>query len=253
MKKLLTLSAVVCAVVLARTTAGGYGAFGPTLAIVNYDSINNTFQHFGINKLAAQHWTFGGGGYLLANRMLIGGAGWGGNQTVTSESLNLFCQVSYGGGEFRAGYALLDSRYLLLVPGLGIGGGGYSINLGPYNQTLPSFDSLLAHPGRTSTVNFSGFTLNPQLAIIVPISFVGLELRGGYNFGPLGGNWELQDRGVLARGPQMSKANPWFSLNIIFGGFNRKKTKLSGRIEIEGGAEPEETPPPSAPEQEEKE
>jgi len=244
MKKLLLLLTAIFAVLPARPTAGGFGAFGPTLAIINYDDLNKNLQRYGFNQLTAQHWTFGGGGYVLANRVLIGGAGWGGNQSVASKSLNVFCEVNYGGGEFRAGYALLDLRYLLLVLGLGIGGGGYSVNLGPYNQSLPNFDSLLVHPGRTSTVNFSGFNLNPQLAIIIPISFIGLEVRGGYNIGPLGSTWQLQDRGMLHQGPKMSTANPWFSLNIIFGGFSREKTKLKGKIEIEGGAEPEKAPEP---------
>ncbi len=225
---------------LGRTTAGGYGAFGPTLALLNYDDINNTFQRYDFTKLNSQHWLFGGGGYALANRVLIGGAGWGGMQSVTSESLNLLCRLNYGGGEFRAGYAILDLKHLLVIAGLGIGGGGYSISLSPENRSVPSFDTLLAHPGRTSTLNFSGFNLNPQIALILPISFVGLELRGGYNFGPLGANWELGDGGILLQGPKMPGSNLWLSLNVIFGGFSHEKTKLKSRIEIEGGNTSEE-------------
>lgn len=241
MKKVFTLLTVVLTALSARTTSGAYGTFGPALAIVNYNQINATFQRFGVSKLSSLHWMYGGGGYVLINRTFIGGAGWTGTQSVSSESLNLFCEVNYGWGEFRTGYVLLDLKHLLLVPGVGIGGGGYSINLGPYNQKIPSFDSLVANPGRTSTVNFSGFSLNPQLTAIIPISFVGLELRGGYNIGPLGGSWKLEDRGVLSRGPEMSKANPWFSFNILIGGFSHeKKTKM--RIQFEGQSEPQESP-----------
>ncbi|MEO0068612.1 MAG: hypothetical protein ABIK23_05725 [candidate division WOR-3 bacterium] len=240
MKKALVLLMTVISAVFARSTAGGYGCFGPSLALINFDNINKTFRDNKVEELSSQHWMFGGGGYALVNRIMIGGAGWGGTQSVTSESLNLFCQVNYGGGEFRAGYAVLDLKNLLLVPTLGIGGGGYSINLGPYNQTVPNFDSLLHHPGRTSTVDFSGFTLNPQLAIVIPISFVGVEIRGGYCFGPLAGDWKFADRGVLAKGPEMAKANPWFSLNVLLGGFSREKTQFKGKIELEGGEEKEE-------------
>ncbi|MEO0025312.1 MAG: hypothetical protein ABIK54_00930 [candidate division WOR-3 bacterium] len=242
MRKRFGLLLFLSAIALARTTAGGYGAFGPTLALLNYDDINTTFQHYGFTNLNSRHWLFGGGGYALANRVLIGGAGWGGTQSVTSESLNLLCRVNYGGGEFRVGYAILDFKHLLVIAGLGIGGGGYSISLSPENRTVPSFDSLLAHPGRTSTLNFSGFNLNPQLAVILPVSFVGLELRAGYNLGPLGANWGLEDGGTLLRGPQMPDSNLWLSLNVIFGGFSHEKTKLKSRIEIEGGNAPEESP-----------
>ncbi|MGQ9707919.1 MAG: hypothetical protein ACUVUR_03465 [bacterium] len=236
MKRVFLLLVFVIAAAVARGTAGGYGCFGPSLSLINYDDINASLARNRVKKLSSQHWLFGGGGYALVNRVIIGGAGWAGTQTVASESLNLFCRVNYGGGEFRAGYTVLDIKHLIIAPSLGIGGGGYSINLGPYNQTVPNFDSLLNHPGRTSTVNLSGFTLNPQLAIIIPITFLGLEIRGGYNFGPLAAAWEFEDRGILAQGPEMATANPWFSLNVIIGGFSREKTQLKGRIEIEGGA-----------------
>ncbi len=240
MKKTLVLLVVVVSAVFARSTAGGYGSFGPSLGLINYDKINEVFARNGVEKLSSQHWMFCGGGYAVVNRVMIGGAGWGGTQSVTSESLNLFCQVNYGGGEFRAGYVVLDLKYLLVAPGLGIGGGGYSINLGPYNQTVPNFDSLLQNPGRTSTVDFSGLILNPQLAIVIPISFVGLEIRGGYCFGPLAGDWKFADRGLLAKGPEMAKGNAWVSLNVLFGGFAREKGHFKGKIEIEGGKEKQE-------------
>jgi hypothetical protein len=64
-----------------------------------------------------------------------------------------------------------------------------------------------------------------------------LEIRGGYSFGPLAAEWQFEDRGVLARGPEMAKANPWFSLNVIFGGFSREKAAFKGKIELEGGEE----------------
>lgn len=247
MRKTVGLLLFLSAIALARTTAGGYGAFGPTLALLNYDAINSTFQRYGFTNLNSRHWLFGGGGYALANRVLIGGAGWGGTQSVTSESLDLLCRVNYGGGEFRAGYAILDFKHLLVITGLGIGGGGYSISLSPENRTIPSFDSLLVQPGRTSTLNFSGFSLNPQLALILPLSFVGLELRGGYNFGPLGANWRLEDGGILLRGPQMPGSSLWFSLNVILGGFSHEKTKPKSRIEIEEEGTPEEPPPTEKP------
>lgn len=238
MRKTFLLVLILLTLVSARTTAGGYGAFGPCIALLNYEKINNTFQRYGFTSLSNRHWLFGGGGYALTNRVLIGGAGWGGTQSVVSESLNVLCQVNYGGGEFRTGYVIFDFRHLLVAPGLGIGGGGYSISLSPENRTVPSFDTLLTNPGRTSTVDFSGFSLNPQLTFILPFSFIGLELRGGYNIGPLGANWRLEDGGTILRGPEMTKGNLWFSLNIILGGFSHGMTKLKNSIPVEGESIP---------------
>ncbi len=244
MKRVIVVSALIATILFARGTSGGYGCFGPSVALIDYEKINEIFTRNGVTKLSSQHWLFGGGGYLLANRVLIGGAGWGGTQSVTSESLNLFCEVNYGGGEFRTGYAVVDLKHLLIIPGIGIGGGGYSITLGPDNQTVPNFDSLLKNPGRTSTVNFSGFNINPQITFVIPISFVGVEIRAGYNLGPLGGKWEFADRGNLARGPEMAKTNPWLSFNLLFGGFSRqKKGAFKGKMELQIPTPEEETKP----------
>ncbi len=244
MKKAVYLLLTVTTIIFARGTSGGYGSFGPGVALIDYKEINEILTKNGITRLSSQHWLFGGGGYLLANRILVGGAGWGGTQTIVSESLNLFGEVSYGGGEFRTGYAVLDLKNLVVIPGIGIGGGGYSITLNPYNQTVPNFDSLLKNPGQTSTVNFSGFNINPQIAILVPISFTGVEIRGGYNLGPLGGKWEFADQRTILSGPAMAKANPWIGLNIIFGGFSRKKGAFRGKMELEPPPSEEEKGPP---------
>ncbi len=252
MRKFFFTIILIPALLFARGTSGGMGTFGPSLALIDFNDVNRSLSHAGFDKLSSPHWMFGGGGYLIANRTMIGGAGWGGTQTSTSESLNVVCRVEYGGGEFRAGYIVLDTRYLLIAPGIGIGGGGYTINLEPYNQTIPSFDSLLRNPGRKSTITFSGFCLNPQLAITIPISFIGIDIRGGYNFGPFTSKWELTDRGVLSRGPEMGKGTPWVSLNVLFGGFNREKTRtIKGKIEFKEGEEEKEPEKEQEPQEEE--
>lgn len=228
---------IITVSLFARGTTGGMGTFGPTLGLINFKEVNAAFERAGMGKLSSQHWMFGGSGYAIANRVIIGGAGWGGTQTVTSDSVT--CRVSYGGGEFRAGYAVLDLKHLLVAPTLGIGGGGYKIELDPYNKPAPHFDSLLLHPGRSTTISYSGFTLTPQLAFVIPISFIGVELRGGYTFGPFAAGWELDEHTVLRGGPKMSNATPFFSLNVLFGGFSREKVKSKLKMKIEGKIEEE--------------
>ncbi len=243
MKRLFLTLILIPALLFARGTSGGMGTFGPALALIDFTSVNRSLRAASFDEISSRHWMFGGGGYLIANRTMIGGAGWGGTQTSTSESLNVVCRVEYGGGEFRAGYIVLDTRYLLITPGIGIGGGGYTIHLEPYNQSIPNFDTLLRNPGRTSTISFSGFCLNPQLAITIPISFIGIDIRGGYNLGPFTAKWAFADHGFLSRGPEMGKGTPWVSLNVLFGGFNREKTRtIKGKIEFKGDEGEEKEP-----------
>lgn len=234
---IILMAFLITVTLFAQGTTGGMGTFGPTLGLINFKEVNAAFERAGIKKLSSPHWMFGGGGYAIANRVLIGGAGWGGTQTVTSESVT--CRLSYGGGEFRAGYVVLDLKHLLIAPTLGIGGGGYTMHLQPYNQSPPHFDSLLLHPGRSTRISYSGFILTPHIALIIPISFVGVELRGGYTFGPFASGWELDDNSVLRDSPKMANANPFFSLNVLFGGFSREKVKSSLKMEIEGKTEEE--------------
>lgn len=234
MKNSLVAIALVPALLFARGTNGGMGTFGPTLALIDFSNLNNSLRNAGFEEVSSKQWMLGGGGYLIANRTMIGGAGWGGNQTVTSDSSQVICRVNYGGGEFRAGYIILDSRYLLITPGIGIGGGGYTITLESENQNIPDFDTLLRNPGRTSTVSLSSFSLNPQIAFTIPISFIGIDIRGGFNFGPFASKWQFADHGVLGGGPKMSNGVPWVSVNFLFGGFYRGKIRVKEKIEPEG-------------------
>jgi hypothetical protein len=172
-------------------------------------------------------WGLGGAGYALIDRVVIGGSGWGSSQTVASDSLR--AQVEIAGGEFDLGYQVFSIKHLLIAPMLGIGGSGYTIELQKLSGTIPSFNELLLNPGRTSTVSFSSLSLTPQLMITVPISFVGLELRGGYAYTPMNPEWQLENGGELPTGPTISKGMPFVTLNVIFGGFEGGTSRRRGR------------------------
>jgi hypothetical protein len=202
----------------ARPVNGGFGCFGPTVGFVNFDGLNAAFDSGGITRqLGSMHWGFGGAGYALIDRIVIGGSGWGGSQTVASDSLR--AQVEISGGEFDLGYQVFSMKHLIVAPMLGIGGSGYTIELQKLSGTIPSFNELLLNPGRTSKVSFSSFSITPQLMVTVPISFVGLQLRGGYCYTPTNPEWELENGGKLPSGPTISKGMPFATLNVVFGGF----------------------------------
>lgn len=219
----LTLAATAVA---APAVNGGFGCFGPTMAIVNFDGLNNALAGGGItDKLGSIQWGFGGAGFAVVDRVVIGGSGWGSSQTVGSPDLRATVEIA--GGEFDLGYQVLSLQHLLIAPVLGIGGGGYTIELQKLSEAPLTFDSLLENPGRTSEVAFTGLNLAPQLMVTVPISFVGLQLRGGYCYTPMTPEWGLRGGSVLSSGPAVSKGMPFVALNVVFGGFQGGKRHRS--------------------------
>ncbi len=203
--------------IAAKPVNGGFGCFGPTVTFIDASGLNAAFAPHGMTELGSLQWGFGGAGYALIDRIVIGGSGWGSSQTVASDSLR--ARVSISGGEFDLGYSLISIPHLIVAPVLGIGGDGYTIELQNLTGDVPNFGQLLLKPGRTSTVSFSSFSLAPQLMVVVPVSFVGLQIRGGYAYLPMTPEWELADGGKLLNGPTVGKGMPFASLNVVFGGF----------------------------------
>ena len=137
--------------------------------------------------------------------------------------------VEIAGGEFDLGYQVFSMKHLLIAPVLGIGGGGYTIELQKLSDAPQSFGDLLQNPGRTSKVSFSGLTLSPQVMVTVPISFVGLQLRGGYCYTPVTPEWGIEGGSKLSAGPAISKGMPFATLNVVFGGFQGGTRRRGGR------------------------
>ena len=217
---------LAAAAVAAPPLNGGFGCFGPTVGIVDFGGLNRAFEEGGVqltHNPSSMQWGFGGAGFALVDRVVIGGGGWGGSQTVGSDSLRASIEIA--GGEFDLGYQVYSLKHLLIAPMLGIGGGGYTIELQDTTGLPVSFHQLLQHPGRTSTVSFSGLTLTPQLMITVPITFVGVQLRGGYCYTPVNPGWELAGGGKLSSGPAIAKGMPFVTLNVVFGAFEGGKRR----------------------------
>jgi hypothetical protein len=212
------ISLLAATAVAAPPINGGFGCFGPTVGIVDFSGLDDALATGHVTqKLGSLQWGFGGAGFALIDRVVIGGSGWGGSQTVGSDSLRATVQIA--GGEFDLGYQVFSIKHLLIAPVLGIGGGGYTVELQKLSEGPLTFGQLLENPGRTSTVSFSGLTLSPQLMVTVPISFVGVQLRGGYCYTPMDPQWALHGGGKLSSGPTIAKGMPFVTLNVVFGAF----------------------------------
>ncbi|MBM3323260.1 hypothetical protein FJY69_07275 [candidate division WOR-3 bacterium] len=209
--------------VSARAWGGGFGYFGPMVAMTDVDGFNEVFARNGFGKLDQLHWLMAGGGYALINRVIIGGSGAGGAQVVASSSTR--CRVEMGGGQFELGYAPLVTRHLFIGAALGIGAWGYTVTLEPTSGDEQNLDSLLARPGRTSQVSASRVTMTPELIIHVPISFAGIQLKAGYLFSPTTPEWNLADGNKLLSGPKLSNGTLFANLNVAFGGMDKGRRR----------------------------
>ncbi len=228
MKKILTLT--VIALVLSapalgkrsKERSGGFGWFGPTVSFVDFAGLNAELDRIGVGELNSLHWQFGGGGHGHFGRIVIGGSGWGGSQSVSSDSQ--LVRVDISGGQFEAGYSVLMLKHLVVTPMLGIGGNGYSIT--SENRNYPgNFQEFLQGPGPTSSIEFSNFSLAPMLDILIPVEFIGVRLCGGYTYTTGTPEWEFPGGGILPGGPDVAAGSPFASLSIAFGSMGSGKRR----------------------------
>jgi hypothetical protein len=200
--------------------SGAFGGFGPQVVFADFEGINLVLHDNEITELDAVQWMFGGGGWAHIGRVVLGGSGWGGSQTVSGESV--LVRVDVTGGQFEAGYSVLKLRHCIITPMLGIGGSGYDITI-ENQQSLPrNFEEFLQKPGPTNTIGFTGFTLTPELVLTFPISFFGFQLKAGWGFTPGTPEWEFGSGAKLIRGPDVAQGMPFVALNVVFGGMDRK-------------------------------
>ncbi len=198
--------------------SGGWGFFGPYGAMFNFDNLNAklasapyNFQ----NKFSKNQLMFGGGGLVLAEHMTIGGYGFGGHQTVHSDSLLL--QADYGGGMFELGWMPIATPHFKIGPALGIGSAGFTLRTSAAAGNLPNFDSLLKNGSRSFEISNSNFTLAPAVNILIPISWAGIYLKVGYLLTLFDKTWTANSS-ELAVAPDLRSSGPFASLQIMLGG-----------------------------------
>ncbi|MBS4016522.1 MAG: PDZ domain-containing protein [Candidatus Latescibacteria bacterium] len=199
-----------------RYTKPGRGAvyFGPGVTMFKYGELNALFANQGFDAINSRQFTFGGGGWGQTGRVRLGGHGMGGGQTLVNDSVSV--EVGYGVGFFEIGYSLINAKHFIFTPMLGIGGGGLGMKI-IARYPPASIDSLLSYPGGQSQVSMGGLAMYPGLAIDIPISFVGLSLKGGYIWSPISSGWIHEGFGAI-RGPDINLSGPFASFGIMFGG-----------------------------------
>lgn len=186
------------------TNSGGSGHFALGSVRLELDELNGLLSSNGLPTVESSALSFGGGGYMVRGRLVLGGEGHGfllGDETTADGLTGV--RVGGGFGVFVAGMELRPSRTLRVQPRFGIGGGGHSLQIGL--RDIPRLDDVLADPGRGVTLSHGG--LVRTLGIRIERNMGGTEGGGpvfGFEFGRINGvgSWKwASEWGDVTRGP----------------------------------------------------
>ena len=199
----------------------------------NYDEINKQLPEFGINeKFSGGLLTWGGSGYvylMIIDNLRIGGMGFGGSQSLNTNTPNYNREVIYkiGGGAFTVEYSLPFIKKIGVSVGGMIGGGSLSVELYQFNINggIGWDDSWGIFNVRTGTKNFSRvmncsyFTLTPTFNVDIPLTrFFAIRVGTGYQF-TMNENWELANGQSLSGVPSSVNGDAFFIQTGIYLGF----------------------------------
>jgi len=220
--------------------SGGWGFFGPYAAMFNFDDLNAHLSaapfHF-TDKFAKNQFMFGGGGMAVTENISIGGYGFGGHQTVHSDTLRIRLAADYGGGMFEIGWLPLATKYIKLGPAVGMGGAGFTLRSTNAKDFEPNFDDLLLKGAQTWEITNSSFTLAPALNIMIPVKWAGIYLKVGYLLTLFDRDWNAGSI-ELSNAPNLRSSGVFASVQVMLGGSSKSGT-LSAKAEYKPDDEKE--------------
>ena len=208
----------------------GMGYFMLGYDIPDLGELNSVLKTAGYPTFSDQFITLGGGGHSMVHCFILGGEGHamvGDDQSVILGETEYKVNLSGAYGFFDIGFAVISTPRFHLYPFLGIGGGGYTLQITKNDK--PTFDSVLVNPGLNSNLSSGGFMLQVGVGLdyFLPVSEredgVGgpvIGLRAGYLLTPIKGDWILQDTEILG-GPNLGIKGPYVRLMLGGGGSSR--------------------------------
>lgn len=215
----------------------GRGYFQVGYMGLDLGPLNQSLLDAGYPTLDDSFLTLGGGGYGGVGRFVIGGEGHGliGRHETTSDGTR---RISAGGGYglFRVGYRAFSWEGLDIVPLIGVGGGGLSLDI--LERSVPIFDDVLADPGRSSRLSTGMFLLDASVAASYRVQMPGqrrrererggllLGLQVGYTFAPGRTSWKLDGINDVAGGPDFEIEGA--SIRLSIGGWGREEPDDDG-------------------------
>ncbi len=222
-----------------RSQVGWMSKFGvgggvtATWMFPNYDDINSQLPAFGINeKLSGGLLTWGGSGYvylMIVDDLRIGGMGFGGSQSVFSNSSGFNREVKYslGGGAFTIEYTLPFIKKIGVSIGGMIGGGKLEIDLYQNNDDFAWQETWneFNNPDPAVSQNISRriennyITLTPTINIDVPLTrFFAIRIGSGYQF-TMSESWTIENDKTLNDVPSSLNGDAFYIQTGIYLGF----------------------------------
>jgi hypothetical protein len=201
---------------------GGAGYFAIGTNVLGVDALNDRLDAFGYPTFGSAFLSLGGGGYgVVGGRVLLGGEGHGlirPSQSVGGRD------VSVGGGYGLAtiGYLAVAQSNWRVYPQLGVGAGGFSVDIGSAGAAT-EFDDVLDDPNRSAELSRGSLLVSLALNATYELSGPGeaggfrIGVQAGYLFAPYSSDWRL-DQDALSDGPDAGFDGPFIRLLIGGGG-----------------------------------
>jgi len=149
-----------------------------------------------------------------------------GLQGMSSKNENTACNLEGGYGQFNLGYIVYSGKRSILYPTVGIGGGGYTVEMTKLGSGMSSnFNQQLQTPSGMFKVTAGGWMLNGQITyqyFLHPETTQGffIGLREGYRYSPK--NWEMKmNNAGLTNAPKINMNGFYASIIIGGGGIDR--------------------------------
>ncbi|NOX66191.1 MAG: hypothetical protein GXO85_10490 [Chlorobi bacterium] len=208
--------------------AGGLTA---TWMFPNYDDINKQLPALGISeKFEGGLLTWGGSGYvylMIINNVRVGGMGYGGSSSVSSNIDGFNREVIYGlgGGAFTIEYTFPFIKRIAVSVGGMIGGGKLTIeqyqSSGDFSWqgTWDEFNNSDGSRNINSIIKNNYFTLTPTLNIDVPLTrFLAIRVGTGYQF-TMSESWTVNNDQTISGMPSSLNGDSFFIQTGIYLGF----------------------------------
>jgi hypothetical protein len=198
--------------------SGGFGHLSFSGQQINVSDLNGMLNTLGYSSLNNNYRSFGGGGGFVINNFFIGGEG-GSLSTGNSSNQNSTLSFKAGCGYFNFGYIVHSTKRSVLYPVVGLGGGGYTMEVKLKNVNS-NFPDQLNAPNGGATLQGGGFMINSQLCY--QYFFAGHEKEGfflglktGYRYCPTA--WKMSVNGSpVSNAPSLNINGAYVS--IILGG-----------------------------------
>lgn len=212
----------------------GYVTVG--MSTLDLGQLNDRLASHGYPRFPEHRLSIGVGAHGIRGQWLFGIEGQGligRTKDALRSGPSLETSLNGGSGFFNVGYLAMKQDDLHVYPFVGVGGGGIELKIS--ERTIPTFDQVLAAPGRTSSLTSAGLLfqvgvgVDQLLAVRTKDSggerttsgFV-IGLRAGYVFMPAQSDWMLGSTRV-ASGPDFGMTGPY--VRVIVGRGSRRGTR----------------------------